>query len=68
MTAFDPETNEAFGFVNLGNPQDAELGYISITEIENLRLPMGLKIERDLHFDPMNLGELINKIKQGDHV
>ena len=29
-----------------------ELGYASLEEIQAVRLPFGLKIERDLHFTP----------------
>jgi hypothetical protein len=68
ITAFDPETNEAFGFVNLNNPQCAELGYISIDELTSLRLPMGMKIERDAHFDSMPLQEVMDKVQSGRHV
>lgn len=36
-----------FGLCDLGEP---ELGYASLAEIEAVRLPMGLGVERDLHF------------------
>jgi len=39
----------AFGLCDLGQGTP-ELGYISINELENIKLPMGLKIERDIHF------------------
>ena len=29
-----------------------ELGYVSIEEISGVRGPLGLPVERDLHFDP----------------
>ena len=47
MTEYDPDTRMAFGWCDLGEP---ELGYFSITELESLRVPFGLGIERDLHF------------------
>lgn len=37
----------AFGLCDLGYP---ELGYVSLTELEELRLPLGLKIEQDRFF------------------
>ena len=40
----------AFGLCDLGQGTP-ELGYVSINELENIKLPMGLKIERDLHFN-----------------
>ena len=68
ITAFDPCTNEAFGFVNLGDAEMAELGYISITELERLVLPWGMKIERDINFTPMPLREVMDTIKGGGHI
>ena len=38
-----------FGYV-IG--QDREWGYFSVTELESITGPMGLKIERDIHFTP----------------
>ena len=35
-----------------------ELGYFSLSELEGVRGPMGLAIERDLHFEPKSLQEL----------
>ena len=49
-TEYDPETKTFFGYADLGNPAFAELGYFSLAELESLRLPGGLGIERDLHF------------------
>lgn len=36
----------------------AELGYFSLSELEQVRGPMGLPIERDEHFEPKTLQEL----------
>ena len=38
-----------FGLCDLGYP---ELGYVSLEEIESVELPWGLKIERDMYFEP----------------
>jgi len=59
-----------WAFVNLGDPQMAECGRISMSEIMSLRLPMGLKVERDRYFDPLSktLEEVINTVKSGGHV
>jgi len=35
-----------------------EFGYFSIHELESLRLPLGLKIERDLYFDEIPFNDL----------
>jgi hypothetical protein len=65
---YDPEYKEFYAFVNLGDPQMAELGPVSLTELENLTLPLGMKIERDKHFKPMPLQEVMDKVKAGGHV
>ena len=36
-----------------------ELGYVSLRELEEVRLPFGLRIERDLHFRPVSFGALL---------
>jgi hypothetical protein len=43
------EGDSAFGLCDLGQGTP-ELGSVSISEIENIKLAMGLKIERDLYF------------------
>jgi len=43
------DDNIAFGLCDLGMGCP-ELGYVSIAEITSVRLPFGLKIERDSHF------------------
>ena len=35
-----------------------ELGNFSLSELESVRGPMGLKIERDLHFKPRRLSSI----------
>ena len=52
LTEYDPEQRLAFGLV-IGH--ERELGYFSFTELEVLRGPMGLPIERDLHFKTTRL-------------
>tara|TARA_A200000159_G_scaffold109295_1_gene102128 strand:+ start:284 stop:589 length:306 start_codon:yes stop_codon:yes gene_type:complete len=44
LTELNPYTNVAFGLADL---HEKEIGYVDIDELENLKLPMGLKIERD---------------------
>ena len=46
-------------FFGLVSGLEAELGYFSLTELQNVRGPQGLSIERDLHFEPKTLGELM---------
>lgn len=40
---------------------EIELGYFSLSELQEALGPMGLKIERDLHFEPKSLRELREK-------
>jgi hypothetical protein len=46
--ATELEEDQLFGLADLGFP---ELGYWSLSEMQALRLPFGLGIERDLHFE-----------------
>jgi hypothetical protein len=43
---------------------EAELGYFSLAELKSVRGPMGLPIERDLHFQPKTLQELREYYKE----
>jgi hypothetical protein len=50
LTELDPDNNDiAFGLCDLGMGCP-ELGSVSLSEIEAVRGPMGLRVERDLHF------------------
>ena len=56
LTEYDPKTRIAFGYVTgLGTN---EWGSISIEELENVNLPFGLKIERDLYFKEQTFKDL----------
>lgn len=53
---------EMFGYCHLGDDEMAELGYVYLSELENLQLPYGMKIERDLYM-PKNC-DLIQAMKK----
>lgn len=53
-TEFDGE-DTFFGLV-LGF--EKEIGYFSLKELESVRGPMGLRIERDLYFEPKPLSKI----------
>lgn len=38
-----------FGYCHLGDDYNAELGYVLLSDLENLTLPLGMTIERDLY-------------------
>ena len=44
-----------FGLCDLGFP---ELGYVSLNELQGVRGPLGLGIERDLHWTTKPLAEV----------
>jgi hypothetical protein len=56
-------------FALLSEPMFAELGTISISELANLKLPLGLHIERDIHFEPFSktLQEVIDNVQKTKH-
>jgi hypothetical protein len=47
---------------------EMEFGYFSLKEMQEVRGPLGLPIERDLHYDPMTMKELMEKhrLERGD--
>jgi hypothetical protein len=45
-------------FFGLVEGQEKELGYFSLSELESATGPMGLHIERDLHWTPKTLAEI----------
>jgi hypothetical protein len=54
-------------YANIGDPEMAECGTVSLTELSEFRGRFGLGIERDLHF-PINkytLQEVINALQTG---
>ena len=54
ITEYDPDQRLAFG---LAIGFEAELGYFSISELEESRGPKGLPIERDLNFIPKPISQ-----------
>ena len=50
-------------FFGLVDGHEVELGYFSLAELESIRGPGGLTIERDLHFKPVGLQELRSKLE-----
>ena len=51
LTELNQDTGILFGLCDLGLGC-AELGYVSLQELEQVRGPVGLTIERDLHWKP----------------
>ena len=51
ITEYDKEDRVLFGLCDLGLGFP-ELGYVALQELESLKLPFGLTIERDAWFEP----------------
>tara|TARA_Y100000310_G_scaffold198656_1_gene198640 strand:+ start:185 stop:523 length:339 start_codon:yes stop_codon:yes gene_type:complete len=60
LTEYNPDDRTFFGFCNLGDDQNAELGYVSRDELEALRGGLGLPVERDMHWTPCPLADVQN--------
>ena len=45
---------------------EVELGYFSLSELESVKGPLGLPIERDIFFEPQTLMELLRIHKNAD--
>jgi hypothetical protein len=59
LTEYCPETDEGFGLCDI---HEAELGYVSLRELRGMNLPLGLTIERDIHWDAgTTLAQVKNK-------
>lgn len=62
----DPEDHDyCWGFVSR---HEIECGSFSMSDLKSVRLPFGLGIERDLHFEPMNAKVLWEKLQKGEHI
>ena len=53
---------ELFGYCHLGDDQNAEFGYVMLSQLEELQLPFGLKIERDMYLPKDFIIKLLKKV------
>ena len=69
LTELDPqEPDIAFGLCDLGQGYP-ELGSVSLSEISQVRGPMKLKIERDLHFEAQGpLSAYAKATREAQHI
>ena len=51
-------------FFGLVSGLEVELGYFSLKEMQEVRGPLGLPIERDLYYEPKTLKDLMEMHKQ----
>ena len=65
ISELNPETNMAFGLCDIF---EQEFGYVSIDELQSMKLPYGLGIERDKFFIPKDFQDIIFNINKPDHI
>lgn len=58
LIEYDPEERVFLAFVS---GFEGELGYVSLDELEAIKGPFGLKIERDMWYEPLKLSEVKEK-------
>lgn len=58
-TEYDPKEKMFFGYVK---GFEDEFGYFSLAEMESIKGPLGLGIERDLYFKERTLKEVLNAV------
>ena len=51
-----------FGLCMLFTPQEAELGYVSLNELASVKGPFGLKVERDMYWEPVPLSKVKERL------
>lgn len=56
-----PEEKIFYGYVSLFGDENDELGYFSLSELQEFKGKFGLGIERDMYFDETPLSEIIKK-------
>ena len=49
-----------FGFVNLNDPQNAEWGYFTLSELDAINIE-GIEVDRDLHWRQKKFAEIGEK-------
>jgi len=58
VAELDGDRRIAFGYVNLGDDQNAEWGYTDLTERRGIVIHARLVIERDLGWEPTRFADL----------
>lgn len=53
-----------FGFADIGDPENAELGYVLLSELQSIHLPFGLGIERDIYYSNHRLSEVMAEYRR----
>ncbi len=53
------EEEDDFIFFGLVDLHEKEFGYFSLSELEGIRLPLGLRIERDIYFEQQKVSKYL---------
>ena len=61
-TEYDPIRNHCFGYVSIFGDHCDEWGYFSIDELESVRLPFGLRMERDLYWEEKPFSQAVKEL------
>jgi|TARA_R100001530_G_scaffold26363_5_gene21210 hypothetical protein len=74
---FDPMGSWTWYLMNLGDDEDyawgivkgheVEMGSFLISELESIRLPLGMRIERDKFWSPLVAKEVYDGLLEGKH-
>ena len=62
----DPDDSDYLWGIVKGN--EIEVGSFSLSELQNYKGSLGIGIERDLYFMPINATELWNKLLKGEYI
>lgn len=60
-TEYDPITKIFFGYVSIFGDWNDEWGTFALSDLEDLKLPLGMKIERDLYCGEKTINEHLKK-------
>jgi len=68
ITEYNKETDELFGLCDLGHGFP-EIGFVSLKELQSIKLPFELSIERDRYWEPdKTLSEYNMKAKEAGSI
>lgn len=60
-TEYDPRTRIFFGYVSIFGDHNDEWGSFALDELRAYKGPLGIGIERDLHFGERRFSEVVGK-------
>ncbi len=60
-TEYDPKEKMFFGYASIFCDENDEWGYFSLEELESIKCPLGLGIERNLYWTEQRASQVINR-------